>query len=805
MNQTMKCNHFRLINLTGLAICFIFSSCLQNVFTGASSTYCEPPDSQVRPDWIRQTPDCDDTVCFFLGLSGEKHVSERDSWEHARISALNTAIVSIGIQFKLDDELLKKAENQFSSQAIDPTVNWESYQAQKAQALIRSVKNRSRYTELMGDCVAGVVKGRFYKTFELIVIEKSALKEAEEWQKNNRIQQFVQQANQLEGDSEYGQAIRKLQQAKTELQLDPIPAIQSWFDVIDGSIERLQAEAENQVMEARNLYELAKQRRLEGAVLESLELINQAKSKLRRSQFEYAGKEVISFHSLVVEEESIINDLFLQPGDNETRIIEPLQPVPELSLQVFLRNGKINLPVKDFPISFNLQTTKSDFLTDSEGKVRFQPPVFKEAGRYRISVIPDPERLKGILSPQAADLLNKKEVPFVLVVKIRTDDERAALLVSRLKEQLNRGDHKSAKFHLTIGEVHHGNQICEIPQLEGIQKAIRKQLEIQTDYTIHNGVNTPDTFPDNLDPFNASDQAKALGINILSYRFYQENSHLTLNANLFGPEGLLGQAAIWFGDRLISQEMIDESCYIPQLATWIDPITKMRFRLVKGGCFNMGRNNSDSDKNEYPVHEVCLNDFYLGTHEVTQEQWRTVIKSTPSRWTQGGSYPVERVSWNDAMAFVHTLNQKSNLRFDLPTEAEWEFACRGGHKSSAQFGTQSGTINRSEANYGLDSGFGPDPGDGHMATSPTGNYPPNKPGLYDMSGNVMEWVKDSYLPDGYRLHERSDPVVLTQGESKVLRGGSYYTSWNWLSCARRYHGSPRKSMIDAGFRLKMIK
>jgi formylglycine-generating enzyme required for sulfatase activity len=786
----------------------VLSLCGPSACSFLNSLDCGPPDPKSRPGWTREPPDCDEEFCYFLGVSEEKHEGEFSSWDYARISAMNKAVRYIGLQFEFDDKLLTKVENQKTSQVIDPTINWETYQTQKARALIRSVKSRSRYTELSLECVDGGKKKRFYKTFELIKIGKSALKEAEEWQKNNQIHQYVVQANQLEADANYTHAILKLRQAEMELKLLPKTAMQSWINVIERSMARIEIEAEEQVFEARNLHELAQERRLEGNVVECLELLNRAKSILRRVQFILTEGKVISLNTLNAEEESIANSLVLRALNRDDYVVEPFQPIPDYSLQVILRENKTNIPVKNLPILFTLYTrqkSKSIVLTDSDGRVRFTPPVIEETGKYQISAAPGNERLEGTISPQAAGLLSKIQIQFELVVKTRTDEERAELVVAQLKNQLNRQQNTGEEFHLFIGNIRHKHRVCEIPQLQKMQTLIRNQFEIQTSFTIHNKIDIPYSLSSSVDPSKIANLSKALGINILSFQFHQKSNHLTFKADIYGPEGVVAQSSVWLRNHAIDEKIIDDKCYIPKLAQWIDPVTKMSFRLIKGGCFNMGGKSYVSDENEKPVHEVCLKDYYLGTHEVTQDQWQMVMGNNPSRWKTGGSYPVERVNWNAVMEFVQTLNKQSDVRFDLPSEAEWEYACRGGNGLHAEFGTQSGTINRGEANFGLDSGFGPDPADEYMHTAPTGKYPQNKIDLYDMSGNVMEWVKDFYFPNGYLLHDKNDPVVLSHNKTMVLRGGSFNTGWKWLRCGKRYHSPPGKRMIDTGFRLKMTK
>ena len=165
--------------------------------------------------------------------------------------------------------------------------------------------------------------------------------------------------------------------------------------------------------------------------------------------------------------------------------------------------------------------------------------------------------------------------------------------------------------------------------------------------------------------------------------------------------------------------------------------------LVKGGCFQMGSNVADEFKNEIlksffmgekPVHEVCLNDFYLGKYEVTQGQWKVVMGNNPSKFQDcGDACPVEQVSWNDAQEFIRKLNQMFGKNYRLPTEAEWEYAARSGGKKEEYSGTNDRASVGNYAWYEDNSG---------KTTHPVGLKSPNGLGIYDMSGNVDEWVND---------------------------------------------------------------
>ncbi len=161
----------------------------------------------------------------------------------------------------------------------------------------------------------------------------------------------------------------------------------------------------------------------------------------------------------------------------------------------------------------------------------------------------------------------------------------------------------------------------------------------------------------------------------------------------------------------------------------------MEFVLVKGGCFEMGDTFGDGADDEKPTYEACLKDFYLGKYEITQGQWKRVMGANPSNFKESDDHPVETVSWNEAQEFIRRLNQMSGKNFRLPTEGEWEYAARSGGKREKWAGTSNETELQDYAWFGSNSG---------SRTHPVGQKRPNGLGLYDMSGNVSDWVGDWY-------------------------------------------------------------
>jgi len=225
------------------------------------------------------------------------------------------------------------------------------------------------------------------------------------------------------------------------------------------------------------------------------------------------------------------------------------------------------------------------------------------------------------------------------------------------------------------------------------------------------------------------------------------------------------------------------------------------FALVKGGCFEMGDTFGEGDSDEKPVHKVCVDDFYLGTHEVTQGEWQKVMGNNPSNFKNGDTYPVEQVSWNDVQDFIKRLNQQTDGKYRLPTEAEWEFACREGGKK-IRFGNGKDVIDPDEANFDGSSEYKQPysrSGQYRKKTTPVGSFAPNSLGLFDMSGNVWEWTADWY--GNYSGSSQNNPKGANSGSLRVKRGGSWLATPWALRCADRYRLKPGNRGNYLGFRL----
>lgn len=212
---------------------------------------------------------------------------------------------------------------------------------------------------------------------------------------------------------------------------------------------------------------------------------------------------------------------------------------------------------------------------------------------------------------------------------------------------------------------------------------------------------------------------------------------------------------------------------------------------VAGGTFMMGATAEQDryERDETPAHRVTLSGYYIGQTEVTQELWYAVMGTNPSEFTRSSLNPVEEVSWNDCQEFIKKLNQLTGINFRLPTEAEWEYAARGGNKSNGYKYSGSNSIGE-VAWYNGNSGKG---------THEVGTKAPNELGIYDMSGNVWEWCSDWY--DRYSSMVQTNPTGPTSVSFRVFRGGSWGDGAQDCRVPNRGSGTPSGGYCLIGFRL----
>ncbi|MGM9839281.1 MAG: formylglycine-generating enzyme family protein [Sodaliphilus sp.] len=213
---------------------------------------------------------------------------------------------------------------------------------------------------------------------------------------------------------------------------------------------------------------------------------------------------------------------------------------------------------------------------------------------------------------------------------------------------------------------------------------------------------------------------------------------------------------------------------------------------VVGGTFTMGataEQGSDADSEEKPAHQVTLSSYMIGKTEVTQELWEAVMGSNPSEF-KGSNLPVEHVSREDCQTFIRKLNALTGKNFRLPTEAEWEFAARGGNNSRGYKYSGSNTV--SNVAWYKDNSS--------STTHPVATKAPNELGIYDMSGNVEEWCNDGY--GDYTSTSQTNPTGPNSGSSYVYRGGSwFYYAFACRVSARGYTDTTTLRGSDFGLRL----
>ena len=260
----------------------------------------------------------------------------------------------------------------------------------------------------------------------------------------------------------------------------------------------------------------------------------------------------------------------------------------------------------------------------------------------------------------------------------------------------------------------------------------------------------------------------------------------------------------------------------PTLSQYFQNSLGMEFVLIPAGSFVMGSPASEKEReNDETPHRVTLTRaYYLQATEVTQGQWRAVMGTTVRQQAdkenpqyklagEGSNYPIYFVSWEEVQEFIRRLNQRGEGQYRLPTEAEWEYAARAGSQSAYHFGDTVSQLPRygnfadrrviGQWNDQVDGWADRNADDGHATAAPVGSYRPNAWGLYDMHGNVWEWVQDWY--GDYPSGAVSDPQGPSSGVVRVARGGGWCSLARGARSANRHFDSPDYRFFILGFRL----
>lgn len=226
----------------------------------------------------------------------------------------------------------------------------------------------------------------------------------------------------------------------------------------------------------------------------------------------------------------------------------------------------------------------------------------------------------------------------------------------------------------------------------------------------------------------------------------------------------------------------------------------MKMIYVEGGTFQMGATSeqgSDVPSDERPVHSVTLDSYYIAEFEVTQAQWYAIMGKNPSSFTGNSNRPVEQITWNDATAFCRELSRLTGKKYVLPTEAQWEYAARGGAQNINLTYEFSGDFSAATVGWTKINS--------NNVTQPVKSLKPNQLGLYDMTGNVLEWCNDVYGKDYYYYSEPHNPTGPTNGSQHVLRGGSWRHEPKHCRVAHRRRSDPWKKDCNRGLRVVCLQ
>ena len=249
------------------------------------------------------------------------------------------------------------------------------------------------------------------------------------------------------------------------------------------------------------------------------------------------------------------------------------------------------------------------------------------------------------------------------------------------------------------------------------------------------------------------------------------------------------------GNKKVIWECVEDGIIMADVILKLSFQTSMAIEMVsvEGGRFMMGCSNEQAGgkcpNDEQPVHPVTVSSFSIGKYPITQGQWKAVMGDNPSYFAKGDNYPVDNISWDDAQEFIRALNDKTGKNYRLPTEAEWEYAARGGKKSMGYRYSGSNNVNNIAWYENNSKG----------TTHPVGAKSPNELGIYDMSGNVWEWCNDWAGP--YSEGEQTNPTGPSSGTYRTLRGGSWRTPVTDCLNSYRFDVIPSEHYFSLGLRL----
>ena len=270
-------------------------------------------------------------------------------------------------------------------------------------------------------------------------------------------------------------------------------------------------------------------------------------------------------------------------------------------------------------------------------------------------------------------------------------------------------------------------------------------------------------------------------------KFLNCRLYLIIVISLFFIDALINcESVLWAGDESsVSQQPLSNEAMSGEKSDLIAKAPEIELVFVKGGKFRMGDTFGDGEENEKPVSDVSVTDFYIGKYEVTQKEWKAVMGYNPSWFHECENCPVESVGWDDIQSFILELNRKTNEKYRLPTGAEWEFAARSGGKREKWSGANENVDDYVWYNVNA-----------NKSTHPVGELLPNKLGIYDMSGNVWEWVAGEVNNFAKPHH-----IKIIEEASYFVRGGSWVNSLKRTRCTYKKYSIASTRIYVYGFRL----
>jgi formylglycine-generating enzyme len=519
------------------------------------------------------------------------------------------------------------------------------------------------------------------------------------------------------------------------------------------------------------------------------------------------GAEVFVDDKLIGKTQNKMLTINIGSGSRKIKITKDGFETKEINKTISVENNSFNFLLQEIePVLLTIKSnpTGASVSLDgaSHGVTNCQPFMFPGTYKLKISLNKYETIEKNItVSESGNNTFSYNLFKITSQLKVNVTPSNATILINNTVLNGNSKEVGPGKYKIEVEKDGYFSDSKTITVIKGQNKNVNFDLVLQTgklQVTV-NPMEAKVTMKQNSSTYKSWNGSKYLkNIPVGEY---------TLNSSLTGYESVTKRITITL-DKTSNENIILEVDTSNHSEGQVHSEGFDNMIFVKGGSFQMGSNKYDDEK---PVHSVTVSDFYIGKYEVTQAEWQAIMGKNPGNF-KGDNLPVEKVSWYDAVEFCNKKSRAEGLTpcytgsgkntkcnfsangYRLPTEAEWEYAARGGVSASSTTGYKyAGSNNIGEVAWYYSNS--------NSKTHTVGTKQPNELGIYDMSGNVWEWCNDWYSKKYYKTSPNNNPQGASSGKYSVLRGGSWNFNDDLCRVANRFRNGRGNCSGDYGFRL----